>query len=312
MRLSTIDVNLLVALDALLQERQVTRAARRLGITQSAMSQSLQRLRELFEDPLLIRRGAVMVPSPFADGLRGPLREALRGLEATVSSRSRFDPATTERTFRLAAFDVYAINVVPRLSARLRESAPGASLRVEPLSMRDVVEQQRDGRVDVALLVPRASPVDLLVEPVIEESLVSMARTGHPILKSRQPTVDEFLRWPHVTFQITGEGPTAADERLAAQGRSRNVQVVVPYFLAAPAIVCSSDLIATVPRSAALAFREHWPVELFRSPLHPMTYVVHMSWPRHLEADDGNRWFRDQVRAATATLRGAPPLDTLL
>lgn len=299
MSLAGIDVNLLVALDVLLEERHVTRAARRMGITQSAMSQTLQRVRELLDDPLLIRRGTVMVPSPRAEALTGPLRKALRALETTVYAVDAFEPASARTTFRVALFDVYALSLVPKLVARLSSEAPGVRLEVVPIDMGRVVEQQRNGDVDVALLVPREFPSDIDHQPLIPETMVAMARTGHPILAhGRPPDLEDVVQWPHLTVRITGRGHTAVDEQLAARGSARRVRAQVAYFLAAPAVVCASDLIAAVPLTAAVAFAQRWPVALFPYPAGPLPYTVSMTWARHLDADPAQVWLRGCIRAA--------------
>lgn len=295
--LAQIDLNLLVALDVLLAERHVTRAARRMGITQSAMSQTLQRLRDVLGDPILVRRGTAMAPSPRAEALAGPLHAALRGLERVVLEPPAFEPARSDRSFRLATFDVYGVSVLPRLQARVHEQAPHAVLDVVPVVMERVHEQLRQGELDVALLRPRESPADIAGEPAIEEQLVSMVRQGHPLLRARI-TAAAFVRWPHATFRIADGGPTVLDARLDELGLSRRVPLRLPYFLAAPALACETDLVITLPRSAARAFERSWPVVVFTPPVPPVRYTVHMIWSRHLDADPGHRWLRAQVLAA--------------
>jgi len=294
--LAQIDLNLLVALDVLLAERHVTRAARRMGITQSAMSQTLQRLRDVLDDPLLVRRGTGMAPSPRAEALATPLRLALRGLERVVLEPPAFEPARSDRAFRVASFDVYGVSVLPRLFARVHQAAPRVELEVVPVVMDRVHEQLRQGEVDVALLRPREEPADIAHEPAIEEQLVSMVRADHPLLRARI-TAAAYVRWPHAIFRITDGGPTAVDAMLDAEGLSRHVPLRLPYFLAAPALACESDLVITLPRSAARAFERRWPVAVFVPPLPPIRYTVHMIWSRHLDADPGHRWLRSLVLA---------------
>ncbi len=300
--LAQIDLNLLVALDVLLAERHVTRAARRMGITQSAMSQTLQRLRDVLDDPILVRRGTGMAPSPRAEALAAPLHAALRGLERVVLEPPAFEPARSDRAFRIATFDVYGVSVLPRLLARVHEQAPRVVLDVVSVAMERVHEQLRQGELDVALVRPRESPADIAHEPAIEEQLVSMVRADHPILRARI-TAAAFVRWPHASFRITDGGPSALDALLDAQGLSRCVPLRLPFFLAAPALACETDLVITLPRSAARAFERRWPVAVFVPPLPPMRYTVHMIWSRHLEADPSHRWLRAQVLATARAVR---------
>lgn len=302
MNLAHIDVNLLVALDVLLEEMHVTRAARRLGITQSAMSQTLQRARDAFEDPLLVRQGRRMSPSPFAVVLRPRLREALRALERALVRRGAFDPTTAEHTFRIALFDVYATSLLPRLVSSMQSLAPRATLVVQSVSMTDVAKRLRDGQLDLAVLGPREMPTDIITEIVLEESMVSIVREGHPLLERRRPTRRDVLRWPHVVVSIADEGPTAVDHALATRGDVRRVGVRVPFFQSMPAIVAATDLIATVPRSAAAIFRDHWPVISFVSPLGALRYPVRSAWSRHLDAEPAHQWLRACIREAASSL----------
>lgn len=295
-RLGRIDANLLVALDVLLEERHVTRAAQRLGVTQSAMSQTLQRLRDALGDPLLVRSGRQMVPTPRGEAIGPALRAALRGLDAVLTGAG-FDPATARRTFRLASLDAYSTNLVPRLVGRLAAAGPGLDLDVAALDVDVVWEQLRARTVELAIIGPWTPPADVEAAPLLRERLVGMVRAGHPILAGPIDAA-AYVRWPHAVTRITGRGGHPIDGRLAALGLSRRVIARTPYFLAAPALVAASDLIVTVPRSAARAFAERWPVVLFEPPIGaPIEYTVSMAWPNHLAADAGHRWLRSEVAA---------------
>lgn len=291
-RLSQIDANLLVALDVLLEERHVTRAAGRLGVSQSAMSQTLQRVRDALEDPVLVRSGGRMVATPRAESMAGPLRVALRGLEKLLAGDAVFDPATAERTFRLLCLDTYAISLVGPLLARLAEAGPGLALDVAHLERDHLWDQLRSGEAEAAIVGPWEIPGDITTRPLFEERMLGMVRAGHPILDGPLDP-ERYVRWPHVVTRITGRGGYPIDERLEALGVQRRVVGRTPYFLAAPSIVVESDLIVTLPRSAALVFAERWPVVLFEPPIgDPMTYTVALAWPNYVETDAGHRWLR--------------------
>ncbi|MCB9569831.1 MAG: LysR family transcriptional regulator [Myxococcales bacterium] len=292
--LAQLDLNLLVALEVLLVERHVTRAARRLGVTQSAMSQTLQRLRDALDDPILVRRGTKMAPSPRAAALAGPLRASLHALERLVLGPPRFDPAASERIFRLAAFDVYSVSVLPRVLARLGEVAPRAAVDVVPMAMDRVYDQLRSDDLDVALMVPRSPPGDLVRAVALEDSLVSMVRADHPILAG-EITPAAFVRWPHARGRVADGGPSAIDLLLEAQQLRRHVQLRLPHFLAGPALVSATDLIITMPRSLARELAPQWPVATFAPPLPQTPYTVELVWSRHVDADEGHRWFRELV-----------------
>lgn len=296
-RLSQMDANLLVALDVLLEERHVTRTAQRLGVTQSAMSQTLQRLRDALDGPVLVRSGGRMVPTPRAESMAGPLRTALRGIERLLTGEERFEPAEAERTLRMASLDTYAISVIPAILRRLAEAGPGLELDVAPLDRDRVWDQLRAGAFDLAIVGPWERPADMSAAPLLEERMVGMVRAGHPMLDGPIDAA-AYVRWPHVVTRITGRGDYPIDRRLAALGFERRVVGCTPYFLAAPAVVCGGDLIVTLPRSAALEFAGQWPVELFEPPLGtPMTYTVELVWPDFLETDAAHRWFRGELLA---------------
>lgn len=311
--LAQLDLNLLVALDVLLAERQVTRAARRLGITQSAMSQTLQRLRQALDDPLLVRRGTRMAPSPRAEALAAPLRAALRGLERVLLDPPRFDPATSDRVFRLAVFDVYSASVLPRLLARLGAAAPHAGVELVPLAMDRLFDQLRGDEVDLAFTVPRDPPGDIAHEPALSDSLLSMVRAGHPILAA-PITPESFVRWPHARGRLVDGGPSVVDTLLADVGLRRHVQLRLPYFLAAPAVVSATDLIVTMPRSLATVLAPQWPVVTFPPPLPQSPYTVAALWSRHVDAEPGHRWFRslllDAARDLDRSVHAAAPAPT--
>ncbi len=304
-RLSQMDANLLVALDVLLEERHVTRAAGRLGVTQSAMSQTLQRLRDALDDPVLVRSGSRMVATPRAEAMAGPLRTALRGIEKLLAGEEVFEPARAARTFQLTSLDTYAINVIPPLVRRLAEAGTGLGLDVAPLDRDRLWDHLRSGACELAVIGPWDRPADMNAAPLLRERMVGMVRAGHPILDGPiDPAA--YVRWPHVVTRITGRGDYPIDRRLAEMGVARRVVGCTPYFLAAPAIVCGGDALVTLPRSAARTFAAHWPVELFEPPLgSPMTYTVSIAWPEFLETDPGHRWLRATLLEVGQTIAAA-------
>ncbi len=304
-QLHQLDVNLLVALELLLRERHVTRAAARLGVTQSAMSQTLARLRGVFDDPLLVRSGASMVPTPRAAALEGPLRDALRTLERVVAEMPDFDPATASRRFRLAMFDHATVTLLPRLVARVQQAAPGVDLEVVPMDVERIAAQLRNEEVDAAILLPRESVGDIAQRPLFRDELASMVRKDHPLAAAGPKTLEEFAAWPHATIRLTEQGRGSLDEALSAAGVDRRVSLRVPYFLAAPALVERTDYVISLPRSMAVAFAAHWPLAIFAPPLEaPHRFTVHLLWSRTLDADPAQRWLRDQVLAAAEEVPG--------
>ncbi len=301
--LRQLDVNLLVALDLLLRERHVTRAAAQLGVTQSAMSQTLARLRDAFEDPLLVRRGGTMVPTKRAEALEQPLRDALHALEHAVSEAPSFEPAVATRRFRLAMFDMATVTLLPRLVRRIAEDAPGVDLEVVPMDVERVVDWLRSEEVDAAIMMPRESFADVCRRPLFRDQLVSIVRDDHPISDDDDLT-HAFASWPHATIRLTDRGQGSLDRALEDVGIERRVSLRVPYFLSAPALVCSSDLIFSLPRTAALEFASHWPIRMFAPPVPTHEFTVHLLWSRTMDADPAQDWFRSQIVAAAREVPG--------
>ncbi len=301
-RLTQIDANLLIALDVLLQERHVTRAAQRLGITQSAMSQTLGRLRDILGDPILVRSGRTMVSTPRCEALAGPLRLALRDLERVFTDEA-VEPSALVRSFTLTCLDTYAISLVPELFARVAAAAPGVEVTVVPYDRDRVWEQLRGGETELAITGPGELPSDMTSVPFLAERMRGVVRRGHPML-DEEVTVERYAHWPHAVFRITGRGDHVIDRHLAEHGLQRRIVGRTPYFLAAPAIVAASDLIMTVPISAARVFAKQWPLELFVPPIGAMPYQASLTWARWMDADPGHAWLREQVLDIGKTMAG--------
>ncbi|WP_342234533.1 LysR family transcriptional regulator [Inquilinus sp. OTU3971] len=294
MDLHRVDLNLLVSLDALLTERNVTRAARRLGKSQSAMSTQLRHLRRIFGDPLLIPQARGVLPTDRALELAGPLKQLLADLEAFMAERAGFDPATTAMTLRVAAADaIQAVLGVPLLR-RLRRSAPGLRLALKRVAVDTFDHELETGRLDL-LFVTRA---DLLphwrARPVYREQFVCAMRQGHPAA-SGQLDLAAFCEAEHVLVSTSGGGFTGVvDEALADLGRVRRVAVSVHDFLIVPRILAETDLIATLPARIGRSFAAHG-LLILQPPLALPGFDVHMAWHARTHNDPAHRWFRDQA-----------------
>jgi DNA-binding transcriptional LysR family regulator len=293
MHLSSIDLNLLVALDALLTERSVTRAARRVGLSQSAMSHALNRLRETFDDPLLVRAGRAMTLTPRAQELAIPLREILARLEEVVAPPTPFDPATSQQVFRVAANEYPLFALMPLLTERMSRMAPRVDLRVRDLGQTPYLPRLESGEVDAALTLglARHIPDTLYKLPLFELDLVCVVRFGHPRIKDRLD-LDAFCQEPHVLISPAGDDQGAVDYALAELDRSRRVAVVVPHFLLAPHIIARTDYILTTAATVAESFRGHLPIRILPPPLELLRGVVHLVWHPRTHHDEAHRWFR--------------------
>jgi DNA-binding transcriptional LysR family regulator len=293
--LHRINLNLLAALDALLTERHVGRAAQHVGVTQSAMSHSLRQLRELLDDPLLVRAGRRMLPTPRAEAIAPLLQDGLRSFERALRPPAVPEPATFTDTFTVAAPDVVAGILLALVFGRLRSEAPLASLAIVPLSA-DIGEALERGRVHVALLPPFATPAGLLSASLPEQGWLVVGREDHPALQG-ELDLDTYCALPHIMATLTGVGLSFLDDLLARHGRSRRVVLRVPFQLAVPAALVTSDAVITVPVPIAEHYRLVWPVRAVPVPrplqLPPSDLLL--GWHERYDADPAQRWFRELV-----------------
>ena len=251
--LAGIDLNLLPAFEALLRLRNVTQAAAEVGLSQPAMSRALARLRETFGDPLLIRAGGALAPSPLAESLAPKVAAALEDLRGLFQTPA-FDPATLRRVIRIAAADVQTILLAPGLVARIREEAPGVDLRFEPIG-RDIIRRMEQGAVDLCFATASTPlPPGFLSERLARDRLALVMRRGHPGA-NREWTLADYAASPHVTMSFFGDGLSEVDARLASAGLSRRIALTTPYFMGAISTVAETDLVTTISAAFARAVR---------------------------------------------------------
>lgn len=293
MSLQRIDLNLLVALDTLLAERHVTRAARRLGLSQPALSAQLRQLRELLSDPLLLPAGRGMVPTPRALELQQPLRRLLTEMNALIAAHQPFDPLSADDTFRIASTDgIQAALCVP-LSQHLFQAAPGVRLALLPPDSGRLEDKMATGEIDLALLNPAILPGSLMSRRIYDETFLSLARPDHPLGDELQ-TLDGFCAAQHLLVSPAGGGFVGTvDETLAALGRKRRVALSITNFLLAPQFVAQSDLVATLPARLARRFPDR--LTLFAPPFPLEGFAVHMAWHPRAQADPAHAWLRQQI-----------------
>lgn len=293
--LAAVDLNLLLVLDVLLEERSVTRAARRLGRTQPAVSRSLGRLRSLLGDPLLVREGGALVPTPRALGLRGPVREVLQRVQGEVLAPATFDPATAVRTFTLASADYAEWLLLAPLVSRIARSAPAVDLVLvrsgalhEGLQVADLA---------VAPLGPHLEAARS--RPLIEDGFACVVRRDHPRVGDALD-LETFLALPHVLIAPRGQPGGVVDLFLDQRGLKRRVAVRVGTFLVAPGLIARTDLVLTLPRRLAHRAAETLPLRVVEPPIALPTFTLHAAWPERLHHDPGHAWLREQLRAVAS------------
>ncbi|MDR3446642.1 LysR family transcriptional regulator [Dyella sp.] len=299
MSLGRFDLNLLRSLDVLLVERNVTRAAARLHLSQPALSSQLKQLRALFNDPLLVPSGPRgMLPTPRALALQESLRDYLAQLTALVVEQKGFDPAASSRTWRVSAADSAHSVVAPGLLRRLQASAPACRLALLPSSQQNLPELMSSNEIDLLLAPSTSMPESLKCRELYRESFVCVLRKGHPAAK-KPLSLDQFCEMLHALTSPSGGGfEGVVDEMLAHVGRRRRVMVSTPSFLLLPSLVEASDLVATVPRRVAQFWTNR--VALLAPPLEIEGFSMQMGWHPRNHADPGLRWLREQVQSVVA------------
>lgn len=293
MDMKRIDLNLLVSLEALLVEQNVTKAATRLNLSQPALSAQLNRLREMFGDPLLVPAHRGMIPTAKALDVLGPLRLALDQLRGTLQNHNSFSPTTAELTVSIACTDyIEAVVVVPLILA-LRERAPGVRIAAHRLNPARLTQQLADGDVDLAIATPDGSQLHLRTRNLFEETYVLIGRKGHPRIEDGL-SPEGFAGLEQLIVSPSGGGfSTPIDVTLGAFGRRRTIVASAASFLVVPEIVSASDLVALVPRR--LLHRRLPELDVIDVPWLAERFQVELVWHERTEGHPGQHWIRDLV-----------------
>lgn len=290
MNLAGIDLNLLVAFDALMQERNVTRAGKRIGMSQPAMSNALNRLRHLVKDDLFLRGPRGMRPTPRAVELAAPIHQALSQVEAALSPAA-FDPATAASTFRFSMADYAASLILPPLAERLEETAPEVDIRVRPDTLTGPQLLDRN-EIDFAIGYYADYPDRFRGVTLFEERYVCVMRRGHPLARKRRITLEEFVAAKHLLITLTGEATGFVDRMLSERGLSRRVAMTVNQFLVAPLVIQNSDMIITLALRTAKRFADVNKLHIVPLPLERAPIKLTLLWHEQLSRHPAHDWMR--------------------
>lgn len=285
-----LDLNLLKALDALLDERSVTRAAERLSLTQPAVSGMLTRLRECFDDPLFTRTQRGIIPTLRALELAQPVKSILAEVCELLQPKA-FEPAVAEMTVKIAATDYALRAVIVPFMAALRLQAPGIRVAVLPVNNEQLSAQFERGDVDFALITPETAPPDLHARALYDEEYVCLLRADHPLTQPEGLTLDTFCEHDHALVSyLGGNFSGVTDEALASLGRTRRVTLSVCSFLVLPEILRVSDLISVVPKRLT---HDLPGLTVLPPPLDIQGFSKIVVWHERTHRDAGHRWLRD-------------------
>jgi DNA-binding transcriptional LysR family regulator len=297
-----VDLNLLKAFDALMTERAVTRAAGRIGLSQPAMSHALSRLRTLFNDELFVRTQAGMEPTARAREIAPLVTAAIEQIEAALRLGAGFDPTTSAATFTAGMAEYAEIALVGRLARAFAEGAPGATLRLLPASGTDIADGLDRGLIDVAVAHLRTLPAHIEHRVLLRDPFVVVMRRGHPAA-ARPLSLEAYAAQQHVLVSPRGMSAGALDRILVDFGLKRRIALLVATYLAVPAALAASDLVATVPSRTARQIATTAEIAILPLPI-DFSMTVAMAWHRRAAGDPAQTWFRALLSEAAANGEG--------
>ena len=291
--LRRIDLNLLVTLETLLTERSVTRAAKRLHLSQPSVSVQLRKLREIFSDPLLSPAAGGMLPTTRAQALLPEIRSALAGIRRVVSHTGAFDPKTAQLTWQIAAADYAEYAVLLPLLSKLRRLAPEIRISVRQSGHAKMFKQLDSGAIDLGFLAMDTLPSHLHHRVLYNEHYVLVARKGHPALK-RKLTLETFCELDYVVVSPEGGGfKGVTDAMLESRRRKRRVSLSTQHFLFVPEVVQQTDMVAIAPYRLVKDRADR--LQILTPPLTIPSYDMAMIWHERSHADAAHAWLREQI-----------------
>lgn len=290
MNLHRIDLNLFAVFDAIYTAGSLTKAADVLCITQPAVSNSLARLREMLNDPLFVRTGHSMTPTPVAQNIIVPAREALGLLRKSVQQSHIFEPETSVKAFNFASRDLLEVTIMPRLMARLQHTAPNITLTNYELGRQQVVSSMASGNLDFFADASAFTDIHLKKQRIASDRLVVLARKNHPLIKN-ELSMDNFLKLGHINVSNRKSGAGPIDVELDKLGKKRRIVMRGQHFLTVPSAISKTDLIACIPYHLA----KHYDLAMYEIPfvLPPIEYFLY--WHLSADHDAAHQWMREQI-----------------
>jgi DNA-binding transcriptional LysR family regulator len=293
MRIQNVDLNLFVVFEAVYNERNLTRAAEVLCITQPAVSNALNRLRKNFDDQLFVRTAKGMVPTPVADNIVGRVREALQLMEAAVTEGDVFDPATSDKAFSLSMNDISENVVLSPLMQAIQQQAPGVSLHCFTVPRDNIEKELAAGTLDLAIDVPTIATPQLCNHNIVRERYVCALRKDHPLV-GESLTFDDYLTLGHIHVSSRRQGQGYVDIALNRLGRQRKIQLRVTRYQEVATIVQNSDLAMTVP----LGLAKQFDLKIMELPFPLPNIESNLYWHKSADLDQANQWLRQLILEA--------------
>jgi DNA-binding transcriptional LysR family regulator len=292
-KLQQFDLNLLTVLDTLLRDGTISQAAKTLGSSQPTVSASLNKLRDIFQDELLVRTSSRMVPTPRALELQEPIRRILCSVQTDVLRAATFDPATERRPYTVTTSDIGETFLLPRLVAIFAKHAPYIDLKSVVIKPQHVEEALESGEIDLAVgYFPDLLRPSTMQQLLFTHGFSCLARVGHPLI-GETLTLEAFLAAHHVVVSSEGRSHEIFEEALAKRGLERRCALRIPHFMSVPFVVASSDLIVTVPRVVAVYFSRTSNIRVLEPPIKVPDFGVRQFWHRRFQNDPRIIWLRN-------------------
>lgn len=296
MELKDVDLNLLVVFNELLKQRRVSIVATKLGLSQPAVSNTLNRLRKLLGDELFLRTSRGMEPTPYALQLAEPIAYALGTIHATLNEKTMFESSSSERQFTLGLSDIGEVNFLPRLIERLGRIAPHVSLSTLRTRREDLAEAMETGHVDMSLGTPSGLQAGFFQRRLFKQGYVCMFRRGH-LLDKGSISIEEYCEAEHIVVAPPGSAHSQVNDAIERNGIKRKIRLSLPHWTAVGHILGSpgNNLIATVPVSYARRCVEPFGLAYVAHPLTLPQVAVSLFWHAKFHRESGNKWFRNQI-----------------
>jgi DNA-binding transcriptional LysR family regulator len=301
MKLSDVDLNLFVVFDAIYTEGNLTRAGEIIGITQPAVSNSLSRLRTLFDDPLFVRTAEGMVPTPVAQNIIGSVRQALGLIRSSVQDSEHFDAAVSTKRFRVSMTDLTQAIVLPWLFGKIKHEAPLISIDCYQVHRRDLNIELASGNLDLAVDIPLTPDPQIKQAPLFSHPHVCVVRLDHSHVRDKLD-ISTYLALKHIHISSRRGGLGHVDLSLGKMGKKRDIALRTQHYLSTPQLVSRTDLALTVPRIFADFLVGNAPVRYLDIPFDVPNLESHLYWHESTDKDQANQWMRNLLLTLPAKL----------
>ena len=293
--INKLDLNLFSVFEAIYTERNLTKAGQILGITQPAVSNALSRLREMFNDELFTRSPNGMQPTPVAENSIQSVREALHLLRVSVQESHVFNPATASKNFHISCGDIFEAIQIPALLKTFATEAPSIDLTAIPLNRKEMSNQLASGITDVVIDIARPTSDQVYSTPFVKDEYVFVIRESHPLATEENIDTEKLLSFPHIQISSRLEGPGYEDVALAKAGDSRRIGFRTPHIFSACLALQRTDLIALIPKSLSILFKNVGPVKIHELPFEMPALEMRIYWHETMDKDPANIWLREKM-----------------